>query len=177
MADSNITKRALASSLKEIMETKPFLKISIIEICEKCEMNRKSFYYHFKDKYDLVNWIFYSEFITATKKKEFNSWWYLLDDMCSYFYENRTFYRKTLNLEGQNSFSEYFRNILVTIIYDDIERIYGKEESVDFYVDFYAYAIVSSIKRWLIQQDCISAEKFVFHLKKCLLKLFRKTLD
>ena len=26
-------------------------------------MNRKSFYYHFRDKYDLVNWIFYVDFI------------------------------------------------------------------------------------------------------------------
>ena len=53
MADSNITKKALASALKELMETVPFSKISIGDICEKCDMNRKSFYYHFKDKYDL----------------------------------------------------------------------------------------------------------------------------
>ena len=44
LADSNITKRALASALKELMETEPFEKISIGEICEKCEMSRKSFY-------------------------------------------------------------------------------------------------------------------------------------
>ena len=58
MADSNITKKALAEALKELMEEKSFEKINIGDICEKCEMNRKSFYYHFKDKYDLVNWIF-----------------------------------------------------------------------------------------------------------------------
>lgn len=57
MADSNITKRALAAALKELMEQKPFSKINVADICEKCGMNRKSFYYHFKDKYDLVNWI------------------------------------------------------------------------------------------------------------------------
>ena len=50
MPDSNITKRALASSLKRLMETKPFAKISVGDICAACEMNRKSFYYHFKDK-------------------------------------------------------------------------------------------------------------------------------
>lgn len=55
MADSNITKRALAHALKELMEEKNFSKISVADICEKCDMNRKSFYYHFKDKYDLVN--------------------------------------------------------------------------------------------------------------------------
>ncbi|MGI6028090.1 MAG: TetR/AcrR family transcriptional regulator [Candidatus Heteroscillospira sp.] len=45
IADSNITKRALAQALKDLMETQPFEKISVAEICEACEMNRKSFYY------------------------------------------------------------------------------------------------------------------------------------
>ena len=64
MADSNITKRALASALKGLMEELPFDKINVAHICERCDMNRKSFYYHFRDKYDLVNWIFDTEFLT-----------------------------------------------------------------------------------------------------------------
>ena len=47
MADSNITKKALATAFKELMEERPFEKINVGDICEKCEMNRKSFYYHF----------------------------------------------------------------------------------------------------------------------------------
>ena len=50
MSDSNITKRSLASALKELMEEMPFAKITVADICEKCGMNRKSFYYHFRDK-------------------------------------------------------------------------------------------------------------------------------
>ena len=68
MPDSLITKRALASSLKELMKTQPLTKISVGDICEKCGMNRKSFYYHFCDKYDLVNWIFDTEFRFATAR-------------------------------------------------------------------------------------------------------------
>ena len=55
MADSNITKKALASALKDLMTRIPYAKISVGDICELCQMNRKSFYYHFKDKEDLVN--------------------------------------------------------------------------------------------------------------------------
>ena len=58
MADSNITKNALAASMKKLMSKSPFSKISVGDICENCGMNRKSFYYHFRDKYDLVTWIF-----------------------------------------------------------------------------------------------------------------------
>lgn len=68
MADSNITKRALALA-ERAMKTTPFSKISVGDICEKCEMNRKSFYYHFKDKYDLINWIYSTEFISNTRIK------------------------------------------------------------------------------------------------------------
>ena len=51
MADSNISKRALANALKELMRTVPFAKISVTDISEKCAMNRKSLYNHFEDKY------------------------------------------------------------------------------------------------------------------------------
>ena len=54
MAESNITKQALANGLKELMAVHPFEKISIGQICDKCHMSRQSFYYHFKDKYDLI---------------------------------------------------------------------------------------------------------------------------
>ena len=43
MADSNLTKQAMATALKELMETEDFEKISVSDICERCHMNRKSF--------------------------------------------------------------------------------------------------------------------------------------
>ena len=67
MADSNITKQALAAALKELIAERPFEKISVSDICDRCRMNRKSFYYHFRDKYDLANWIFDTEFIELSQ--------------------------------------------------------------------------------------------------------------
>ena len=76
MADSNITKKALATALKELMEEVPFDKLQVAQICEHCDMNRKSFYYHFKDKYDLLNWIVDTELLATTLKNtaRANSW-------------------------------------------------------------------------------------------------------
>lgn len=170
MADSNITKRALASSLKELMETTPFTKISVSDICEACDMNRKSFYYHFKDKYDLINWIYYTECIMVLKQKGYHTGWDLLEDLCAYFYENCSFYRKTLTVEGQNSFSEYFRDIVATIIAADMEDIFGRDNVVPFYVDFYTDVLLCAIKRWLLDKDCMPSEEFVSLLKNCLLR-------
>ena len=113
MADSNITKRALAASLKELMAEQPFQKINVAQICERCNMNRKSFYYHFKDKYDLVNWIFDTEFIELLKHEDlsicYEEHWLFIEKICGYFYQNHLFYRKAMQIKGQNSFSDHFR--------------------------------------------------------------------
>ena len=56
------TKKIMAKAFKELLLEVPFQKISVNDICEKCGMNRKSFYYHFCDKYDIANSVFDIEF-------------------------------------------------------------------------------------------------------------------
>ena len=51
---SQITKRALEQSLKNLLLQKPLTKITVGDIAEDCGINRMTFYYHFKDIYDLV---------------------------------------------------------------------------------------------------------------------------
>ena len=52
---SQTTKRALEASLKKLLLEKPLNKITINDITEDCGVNRMTFYYHFKDIYDLVD--------------------------------------------------------------------------------------------------------------------------
>ncbi len=54
---SHLTKLAIAQSSKNLLQQKPLNKITISEIAEGCGINRMTFYYHFKDIYDLVEWI------------------------------------------------------------------------------------------------------------------------
>ena len=53
---SQVTKRALEASLKNLLLKKPLSKITINDITEDCGISRMTFYYHFKDIYDLVEW-------------------------------------------------------------------------------------------------------------------------
>lgn len=168
MADSNITKKALAVALKELMEEKAFEKISVGDICEKCNMNRKSFYYHFKDKYDLVNWIFDTEFIAAMHKKTYVDTWDLLADICQYFYENRDFYRKALRIKGQNSFSDHFRELLLSIISNRLQDIIGIETKQEFQINFFADAFVMAFQRWILEYASMSATDFLEQMKICI---------
>jgi len=62
------TKKAIAASLKKLMKTKPFSKITISEIIADVGVNRKTFYYHFEDIYALLKWIFESEAVEVIKQ-------------------------------------------------------------------------------------------------------------
>lgn len=55
---------------------------------EYCYLNRNSFYYHFKDECDLVNWIFYIEnsgLISEDAAHEISRW-EMLERICQYFF-------------------------------------------------------------------------------------------
>ena len=168
MADSNITKKALADSLKNLMERTEFLKISVADICNGCGMNRKSFYYHFKDKYDLVNWIFDVEFFAVMSIDRTDDSWEILENLCVYFYKNRRFYCSALQNSGQNSFSEHFVELLQPIIETYIKSIIGAEEGVRFYVDFCIDAYMGALKRWITDKNCMLPEEFLEKLRNCL---------
>ncbi|MDO4842125.1 MAG: TetR family transcriptional regulator [Phoenicibacter congonensis] len=62
------TKRTIAASLKHFMEKKPFSKISVSDIIADCGVNRKTFYYHFQDKYDLLKWMLEEEAIHVVRQ-------------------------------------------------------------------------------------------------------------
>ena len=55
---SQMTKRALVASLKDLLAEKPLDKITVTDLTEHCGVNRMTFYYHFKDIYDLVEWAY-----------------------------------------------------------------------------------------------------------------------
>lgn len=115
MAGSHITKLALASAMQRLMTEQPFERISVSDICTACGMSRKSFYYHFRDKYDLVGWIFEAEFVEPNRERSFSSSWEFFDALCSYFYANRAFYVNAFAMRGQNSFAEYFSEFCVRL--------------------------------------------------------------
>ena len=178
MADSNITKRALAAALKALMEELPFDKINVAHICERCDMNRKSFYYHFKDKYDLVNWIFDTEFlpIALTQNSHHNDREEFIMSVCEYFYANRSFYRKALQIKGQNSFSDHLREFCAPILRDRFVYLCGEDISDDFILDFYTDAVMCAIERWLMDKECMPPDKLVYKLKHTV-ELGRAALD
>ena len=153
MADSQITKQALAASVKQLMQQKPFSKISVGDIAENCGVNRQTFYYHFRDKYELVNWIYYTEtmqFMSSFSDRE--HWTDGVLSLCRYMQENKQFYINALNTPGQNSFQEYLtqfiHELVLSLAHEMLEGREADEESMEFIATFYSIAFVGLVVRW-----------------------------
>ena len=153
MADSQITKQALAQALKKLMSARPLNKISVGDIAAASGLNRQTFYYHFKDKYELVNWIYYTE--TLPYMGSFSDrahWTDGLKALCHYLQDNRRFYINALDLPGQNSFQEYLTQFAHALVRSLAEDLMGQrripEEELEFIADFYAFAFVGLIIKW-----------------------------
>ena len=121
------TKRALAESLKKLMRAKPFSKITVTEIVNDCEVNRKTFYYHFEDIYALLSWIFEEEAVNIIKK------FYLLNDydeaiefIYEYISENQDLLRNAYDAFGSVELSSFFHMSFVGLNESLIESVEQK---------------------------------------------------
>jgi probable dihydroxyacetone kinase regulator len=171
VADANITKGSLARAMKQLMSEKSFAKISITDICDLCGMNRKSFYYHFKDKYDLMNWIFYTEFIVMVSNGSYENGWDLLEAVCELLYKDKGFYRAALRTEGQNSFREFIlesMNPIINFLFDDmLEAITDVGLTGKMFCEMYLIAV----SNWM-EDGCKSTPaEFTNSIKQLIKKL------
>ena len=166
MSTTIITKAALSQSLKECMATTPLEKISIEAICSRCGLNRKSFYYHFGDKYQLVNWIYDQEMglklYEELDKKPVDE---LALMLCRYFEKNRVFYCNALEVRGPNSFRAHFDKQLEPLVERTLQMekhtSFNPEEIATMVGDF----ILTALYQWLEKKPPTSAELFLSQLK------------
>ena len=178
MPDSGITKNALSTALKELMLLHPLAKISVGDICARCGMNRKSFYYHFKDKYDLVNWIFHTEFfhLLQVQLPEDADDWAAILCLCEYFSDNKEFYRNALSVQGQNSFYEFFGETIANIIRPEITASIDNPVHSEFYTNFFTDAFRGVILRWLSESEKLPPQEFICLLHNAVYSISHRVL-
>ena len=162
MKDSNITKIDFGRALKELMLEKEFEKIRVHNICEKCKWGRNSFYYHFKDKYDLINWIFDTEFAELLEKQKEKTELELFVAFSTYLYENKRFYKKALRIEGQNSFPEHFREVMLHSVFE----MHKDKELNNFQLELLTDTVILAFYKWIMEEVDITADKFVKDIKE-----------
>lgn len=148
------TKKALAASLKKLLTEKPLDKITVIDIVEDCEVNRQTFYYHFKDIYDLVEWIYTSEATKALDgKKTYDTWQQGILQVFEYVLENKTFVKNTYNSINREHLERYLYNetfnLLIGVVEEKAASMTVREDDKAFIADFYKYGFVGIMLDWI----------------------------
>lgn len=157
---SRNTKKSLAESLKKAMQKKPFQKITVSELIQDCGINRKTFYYHFEDIYDLLKWMLEEESIKVVKHFD------LLVDyeeaitfVMDYVEENdhilNCIYHSIRRDELERFFRADFLEIIRSVI-EQMERLAGKSLNPgykDFLCQFYTNAVAGILTEWVTNQD------------------------
>lgn len=153
---SNLAKQSLAHALKVKIEEKDLSKITIKELTDLCGLRRQTFYYHFKDIYDLLKWLYTNELIEEIRVDDgYESWQNCYLSIFKYVKSNQRLIISTYNSIA----SEYFLNFLnkytsmfiKKIIEEKLEGKYIEEELEIFLSNFYKNALIGCVKDYVEQ--------------------------
>ena len=154
MADR--TKLWIADKMKELMKKKPIEKIRITEICQAAEIERSTFYYHFKDKYEVVAWIFFQsaegldvldEKAAALAMKQMKN--------------DLLFYRRAYEDNSQNALWEYMLEYFVqryTLAAKEKSGMDLIDAGLTFSIRLYCCGAVEMSRRWVLYDDITPAQ-------------------
>lgn len=154
---SQITKRALEQSLKKQMLSKPLTKVTINDITEDCGISRMTFYYHFKDIYDLVEWSCMEDAKRALEnRKDSVSWQDGLLRIFEAAQDNKPFIMNVYRSLHQEQVEKYLRPQVDQLVLNIVNAEPGagalNEGDKAFIARIYAYIFVGVMLDW-IQAD------------------------
>ena len=151
------TKKAIAYTFKDLLKEKPFNKITVNDIANKCDINRQTFYYHFADIYDLLEWIYKNEVIEKIEKIEsgnlLENWQNGFLYVFEYILENKKFVHNTYNSVSRETLLKFIykqtNNLITKVIEEKSKNISINESNKKFISNFYKYAFVGVVQDWI----------------------------
>ena len=149
----NSTKQKIASTMHEMMVRKSFEKITVKNLMDVSNMNRQSFYYHFKDTRDVLMWICQEKVFLplAAADLEFSEWIIRGLELLN---QDRLFYFRVVSV-SQTDFVKEFITIAIfprvkAILYPELSHL---GENQTFVVDFLSNSIMDYYLRFLASHD------------------------
>ena len=156
---AEITKMWIADKMREIMKHKSLDKIRVTEICKAADIERTTFYYHFKDKYDLVAWMFctdaYGTDITSVASAAAGM---------NRMKQDILFYRRAYEDSSQNALWRYMLEYFVRRYSELAKEKLGTDlldPQLAYSIRFYCMGAVGMTREWVLTDNITSAETVV----------------
>lgn len=156
----------LADSLKALALKMPIDKITIKEITDGAGVIRPTFYNHFRDKYELLEWMIQTEIIApAIPLLQTGQ----IKESLILIFENlqkdKKFYKKVVRLEGQHSCENIARQSIKEILYTFINEQNGEKKlakrglTINLMAEYYAQSMAFVVIQWVKQDMSLTPEQ------------------
>ena len=173
-------KHDLAEALCQLLEAKTLEKITVKDIVARCGVNRQTFYYHFKDIYDLLEWIYKNEVIDEIDNKD-EEWQQRFLYIFKYVIKNKEFVKNTYNSISREYLLRFIymqtNKLLIDFIDKESEGMNIKVEDKKFMADFYKYGFVGILQKWIEDGMKEEPEGIIRKLNNIIEGDFKKALE
>lgn len=156
---AEITKLWIADKMRELMKHKSIDKIRVTEICRVAEIERPTFYYHFKDKYDLVAWMFYhSAYETDVISVESAA------ESMNKMKSDIIFYKRAFEDPSQNALWQYMVEYFAGRYTELAKEKLGTDmldTQTAYSIRLYCMGAVGMTREWVLEDNITSAKTVV----------------
>ncbi len=151
---SDITKRAMSAALKNLLKEKKLNKITVQDIADECGINRQTFYYHFQDIYDLVEWTCIEDTEKVLKEnRTYDTWQEGFLSVFDLAKKDKTFIDNIYRSVSLEMLEQYLYRLVYPLLKNVVdEKANGqtvREENKKYIADFYKYAFVGVLLEWI----------------------------
>ena len=151
---SGFTKEIIARTFTELLEEKSMAKITVKDIVERCGVNRNTFYYHFRDIPDVVEFILkkkWDEILEAPQEK--TSILECMEEMASLVRDNRKLMLNVYKSVKRDTFLVYMNEIATYIITEYFEKNLDKfdlnRDEISILIKYYECLFIGILMEWL----------------------------
>ena len=151
---NDTTKQALANALKQLLQKKQITKITINDIAEACGISRMTFYYHFKDIYDLADWTLQEALHTAIADNRTHDNWQqgflnLLDVLKAHQPLILNVYRAIDREQVERCMRREVEALLLPVVEEQAAGLQISEKGKHMVAIFYTYAFMGIVLEWI----------------------------
>ena len=153
-AMSHRTKREIKRAYKRLLLTQPLNKITISDIADECGINRMTFYYHFKDIFELIEWSCVNDIAKVlSEKNHAESWQEEYLQVFRAFLDNKDFVLKLNNSDFRGYVEKLLYEFTYSLVMNVVEKqsvgMQVKDEDKKFLADFFKYAFCGILADWI----------------------------